>query len=479
MIAWFRQDLRLADNPALAAACATAGGPPVIPVFVWSPEEEGAWPPGAASRWWLHHSLAALDAELRAQGSRLVLRRGPLVPALLELARETGAVAIHWNRRYEPAGRAQGERLKQAAEAAGLAARSFNSALLREPWELATGEGRPYRVFTPFWRTLLARGEPPAPQPAPASIAAPRAWPRSDALDALGLLPRVDWAGGLRAAWAPGEAGAKRQLERFLAGALAGYAEGRDRPDRDGTSGLSPALHFGELSPRQVWAAVRRTEDTAGGRGVTSGAESYLRELGWREFAYHLLYHFPGTPESPLRAEYGDFPWLEDAALLRAWQRGRTGFPFVDAAMRQLWRTGWMHNRARMVVASFLVKDLLISWSAGARWFWDTLVDADLASNTLGWQWAGGCGADAAPFFRVFNPVTQGRKFDPGGNYVRSHVPELAGLDGAAIHEPWAVPEGLRGAGAPFGSRYPEPIVDHRVARVRALAALASWRGRG
>ena len=478
ILVWFRQDLRLADNPALDAACEAAGGAPVIPVFAWSPEEEGPWPPGAASRWWLHHSLAALDGSLREKGSRLVLRRGPIVPALLELARETGAVAIHWNRRYEPAGRAQGEALKRAAEEAGLAALSFNSALLSEPWEIATGQRRPYQVFTPYWRAFLARGEPPAPRPAPASIPAPPAWPRSEPLAALALLPPTDWAAGLRAAWTPGEAGAARQLEHFLGGALAGYAEGRDRPDRDGTSRLSPFLHFGEVSARQVWQAVRRAENTVGGRGMTRGAESYLRELGWREFAYHLLYHFPRTPESPLRAEYGDFPWLEDPALLRAWQRGRTGYPFVDAAMRQLWRTGWMHNRTRMVVASFLVKDLLISWSEGARWFWDTLVDADLANNTLGWQWAGGCGADAAPFFRVFNPVTQGVRFDPEGNYVRAFVEELGGLDGPGVHEPWAFRGSLPAAAGPAGRPYPERIVDHGMARERALAALASWKGR-
>ena len=478
ILVWFRQDLRLGDNPALDAACEAAGGAPVVPAFVWSPEEEGAWPAGAASRWWLHHSLAALDGALRAKDSRLLLRRGPIVPALLELARETGAVAIYWNRRYEPAGRLQGEALTRAAEEAGLTARSFNSALLSEPWEIATGQGRPYQVFTPYWRAFLARGEPPAPCPAPASIPGPPAWPRSEPLATLALLPCVDWAAGLRAVWTPGEAGAARQLERFLGGALSDYAEGRDRPDREGTSLLSPFLHFGEISPRQAWQAVRRTESAVGGRGMTRSAESFLRELGWREFAYHLLHHFPHTPESPLRSEYGDFPWLEDPALLRAWQRGRTGYPFVDAAMRQLWRRGWMHNRARMVVASFLVKDLLISWNEGARWFWDTLVDADLASNTFGWQWAGGCGADAAPFFRVFNPVTQGLKFDPDGEYVRTHVPELAAVEGRAIHEPWILPGGLPAAGRRASKRYAERIVDHGLARTRALAALATWKGR-
>ncbi|MCU0231059.1 MAG: DNA photolyase family protein [Acidobacteria bacterium] len=478
IVVWFRQDLRLADNPALEAACrAAAGGASVVPVFVWSPEEEGAWPPGAASRWWLHHSLTALDAALRRRGSRLLVRRGPIVPTLLELARDCGASALHWNRRYEPAGRAQGEALKRAAEDVGLATRSFNGALLAEPWEVATGAGRPYQVFTPFWRAFTARGEPDAPDPAPDAIPAPAAWPGSDPIDALALLPHVDWAGGLRAVWTPGEAGARRQLEHFAGGALADYADGRNRPDQEGSSRLSPFLHFGEISPRQVWHAVRRAEATAGRRGMTRSAESYLRELGWREFAYHLLFHFPHTPAAPLRAEYADFPWREDRALLRAWRRGRTGYPFVDAGMRQLWRTGWMHNRTRMVVASFLVKDLLISWSEGAAWFWDTLVDADLANNTLGWQWAGGCGADAAPFFRVFNPVTQGLRFDPAGDYVREHVAELAGVAGPQIHEPWSRSGGLPGGPAAGGTPYPERVVDHAMARDRALAALATWKG--
>jgi deoxyribodipyrimidine photo-lyase len=478
IVVWFRQDLRLADNPALEAACrAAAGGASVVPVFVWSPEEEGAWPPGAASRWWLHHSLTALDAALRRRGSRLLVRRGPIVPTLLELARDCGASALHWNRRYEPAGRAQGEALKRAAEDVGLATRSFNGALLAEPWEVATGAGRPYQVFTPFWRAFTARGEPDAPDPAPDAIPAPAAWPGSDPIDALALLPHVDWAGGLRAVWTPGEAGARRQLEHFAGGALADYADGRNRPDQEGSSRLSPFLHFGEISPRQVWHAVRRAEATAGRRGMTRSAESYLRELGWREFAYHLLFHFPHTPAAPLRAEFADFPWREDRALLRAWRRGRTGYPFVDAGMRQLWRTGWMHNRTRMVVASFLVKDLLISWSEGAAWFWDTLVDADLANNTLGWQWAGGCGADAAPFFRVFNPVTQGLRFDPAGDYVREHVAELAGVAGPQIHEPWSRSGGLPGGPAAGGTPYPERVVDHAMARDRALAALATWKG--
>ncbi len=460
VLVWFRQDLRLADNPALRAACEGPG--PVVPVFVWSPEEEGSWPPGAASRWWLHHSLAALDAALRANGSRLVLREGPIETALVSLASETGARAIHWNRRYEPAGRAQGEQLLRAAAAAGIEAKSFNSALLHEPWEVATGDGRPYQVFTPFWRALLAKGEPEPPLRTPERIAAPPRWPASVSLEALGLLPTIDWAAGLREAWRPGEAGAAEQLAHFVDGALAGYADDRNRPDLDGSSRLSPFLHFGEIGPRQVWAAVRRTEAAGDRRGLARGAESFLREVGWREFAYHLLFHFPHTSDAPLREEFARFPWLEDAALLRAWQRGRTGYPIVDAGMRQLWKTGWMHNRVRMIVASFLVKDLLISWREGARWFWDTLVDADLANNTLGWQWTAGCGADAAPYFRVFNPVMQGHKFDPEGDYVMSYVIDLKGVDARRIHEPGG------------GVGYLEPVVDHQVARARALAALAT-----
>jgi deoxyribodipyrimidine photo-lyase len=421
-IVWFRLDLRLADNPALNAAVKRGGA--VVPVFIWAPEEESPWPPGAASRWWLHESLTSLDTTLRTRGSRLIIRRGPSLETLRELISETGAELIFWNRRYEPALIARDKKIEDL-----LPVKSFNSALLIEPWELP----KPYRVFTPFWRACLGQIKPSAPLPVPRQIPAPRTRPESLPLASLGLQPKVDWAAGFRQAWQPGEAGANKQLRRFKRAALTGYRSGRDRPDIIGTSRLSPHLHFGEISPRQVWYSAAKAE--------------YLRQLGWREFAHHLLFHFPHTTDAPLRADFATFPWRHDAKALKAWQHGMTGFPLVDAGMRELWTTGWMHNRVRMVVASFLVKDLLIPWQEGARWFWDTLVDADLANNTLGWQWTAGCGADAAPFFRVFNPAFQAEKFDPRGVYIR------------------------RWTGEPVA-----PIVDHSMARKRALSALAKIR---
>jgi deoxyribodipyrimidine photo-lyase len=472
-LVWFRHDLRLDDNPALAAAAARGR---VVPVFICAPEEEAPWEPGAASRWWLHQSLEKLAAALAKAGTPLVIRRGPSLAALEELAREYAATHVAWNRRYEPAVVNRDTAIKQALTAAGLAAESFNGGLLFEPVHVATKEGRPYQVFTPFWRALLAREEPAEPVAAPRKLAAAepvKGKARSLAVSDLDLLPAIDWAGTMRKTWSPGEAGAAKRLDAFLPKALATYGTDRDRPDHEGTSALSPHLHFGEISPRRVWHAVR---EAAGGKPaakITGSPEVYLRELGWREFASHLLYHFPRTTDAPLRADYATFPWAKDPVGLRAWQRGRTGYPVVDAGMRQLWATGWMHNRVRMIVASFLVKDLRVTWLEGARWFWDTLVDADLAANTLGWQWAAGCGADAAPYFRIFNPTTQGEKFDPDGQYVRQWVPELSRLPAADIHVPAEADErALERAGITLGRDYPEPIVDHSEARKLALEAL-------
>jgi deoxyribodipyrimidine photo-lyase len=471
-ILWLRQDLRLADHPALTAALESGG--PVIPVFVWAPQEEGDWAPGGASRWWLHESLQALAARLGSRGSRLVLRRaGPgcddpdTLAALRRLVADTGAGGVLWSRRYEPAVIERDRRIKEALRADGLDARSFNAALLVEPWDVRNQSGRPFQVFTPYWRHVSARLQLPAPAPAPATLPAPARWPASLAPDDLGLLPRIRWYEGIAAAWQPGEDGAARHLEAFLGDAADGYAEGRNLPAIRGTSRLSPHLHFGELSPRQVWHAAARWRDS-----------TFMAEIGWREFAHHLLFHFPHTSDQPLRAEYAKFPWARDeGGVLRAWQRGRTGIPLVDAGMRELWETGWMHNRVRMVVGSFLVKNLRLHWLEGARWFWDTLVDADLASNTLGWQWSAGCGADAAPYFRVFNPVSQGEKFDADGAYVRRWVPELARLPGAAIHAPWTCrPVELAAAGVTLGRTYPQPVVDLKASREAALAAWKSLR---
>ena len=471
-IHWFRLDLCLADNPALRAAMEHGG--PVVPVFIWSPEDEGAWPPGGASRWWLHQSLAALDDRLRAVGSRLVIRRGPTLESLRTLARETGAGAVFWNRRYEPAVSARDAKVKEALGRDGLAVESFNAALLHEPWTIQNQSKKPFQVFTPFWKHCLAKSDPAEPLPAPKNLPAPAKWPKSLALDDLELEPKSNWADGLRAEWQPGEAGATAKLNRFLSKAFDNYTDQRNRPDVTGTSRLSPHLHFGEISPRQVWHGLRQMASKRGWPVERWRASQFLSEMGWREFAHHLLFHFPHTPTEPLRADFKKFPWRKDAAWLHAWQTGRTGYPIVDAGMRELWATGWMHNRVRMIVASFLVKDLLLSWTQGTRWFWDTLVDADLAQNTLGWQWTAGCGADAAPYFRVFNPISQGEKFDPQGDYVRRWCPELAKLPGEWLHKPWQAPsETLAHAGVKLGRDYPEPIVSHAIAREVALEAFA------
>lgn len=476
-IVWFRLDLRLDDNPALAAAVKRGG--PVLPVFVHAPEEEGEWAPGAASNVWLHQSLKSLDASLRKKRSRLNILKGRSQEVLENLVRETGAGAVYWNRRYEPVTRARDEHIKAALRTMGCDAMSFNGSLLFEPWEIETRQGFPYQVFTPFWKACLCKHDPAEPLSASRKIPAPERWPASFELDALQLEPRPDWAGGIRDAWSPGEQGAAANLERFLEIALPAYTAFRDRPDAIGTSRLSPYLHFGEISPRQVWNAIRSHLAGASEKGVNVSAEKYLAELGWREFSYHLLYHFPQTTDENLRAQFNHFPWADDAQALAAWQKGRTGYPIVDAGMRELWTTGWMHNRVRMIVASFLTKDLRSHWRNGARWFWDTLVDADLANNTQGWQWTAGCGADAAPYFRIFNPVLQGERYDPKGDYVRKWIPELNKLPAKWIYKPWEAPENvLTEAGVTRGATYPQPIVDHAQARVQALEAYGAIKGR-
>jgi deoxyribodipyrimidine photo-lyase len=471
---WLRQDLRLADNPALAAAARRGA---VIPLFIWSPDEEGEWPPGGASKWWLHASLHALDRSFREAGARLIIRRGPAHATLSALVNETGADAIFWNRRYEPAIIARDARVKEALRQAGLTVESFNAALLHEPWSIQNQSRKPFQVFTPYWKNCLAQPDPAAPLVRPKHLTAPGKWPRSLALDELELQPTRKWAEGIRAAWQPGEAGAQANLKRFLGKAFADYREQRNRPDLTGTSRLSPHLHFGEIGPRQIWHSLQRT---AAKQGWTEWRNSqFLAEVGWREFSHHLLFHFPQTTTEPLRPEFKKFPWREDAVRLRAWQKGLTGFPMVDAGMRELWTTGWMHNRVRMIVASFLVKDLLLPWQKGARWFWDSLVDADLAQNTLGWQWTAGCGADAAPYFRIFNPTSQGEKFDPQGDYVRRWCPEIGRLPAEWIHRPEeATPEVLRAAGVEIGRDYPAPIVRHSLARQAALEAYGRIRSR-
>ena len=472
-IVWFRHDLRLADNPALHAAMQS--GKAVIPLFIYAPEEETPWQPGAASRWWLHESLAALDARLRELGSRLIIRFGPALGTLREIAKETHADEVFWNRGYEPAVITRDRQVKEALRCDGLSAESFNGALLHEPWTIQNQSKKPFQVFTPFWKYCLAKPDPAEPLPAPKILPAPQKWPKSLPLGELELEPKFKWAEGLRVAWQPGEAGATVNLDRFLVKAFDDYTDHRNRPDFVGTSRLSPYLHFGEISPRQVWHGLRQLALKRGLPVEQWRRSQFVSEIGWREFSHHLLFHFPQTPTEPLRANFKKFPWRKDAAWLRAWQKGRTGYPIVDAGMRELLATGWMHNRVRMIVASFLAKDLLLDWQEGARWFWDTLVDADLAQNTLGWQWTAGCGADAAPYFRVFNPTSQGEKFDPHGQYVRKWCPELAQLPGEWLHKPWEAPSKIMAhAGVELGRDYPEPIVSHAIAREVALEAFAT-----
>jgi len=459
-IVWFRSDLRLSDNPALIKALGS--GHVVVPVFVLDEETDGVRPIGAASRWWLHFSLQSLDASLRRLGSRLVLRRGPAEKVLAELASECGAAAIFWNRVYDRGSRDRDARLKKSFSERGVTAESFKANLLFEPWEVTTQGGAPFKVFTPFWRACRTLPLPAAPLAAPKTLPAPETWPAGDPLAAWHLLPTSpDWAGGLRATWTPGEDGAQQRLAHFIDETLEDYRRTRDLPAVEGTSRLSPHLAFGEIGPRQIWQAATT-------RAASAASEKFLAEVGWREFAYNLLFHNGDLAQRNFRPEFDAFPWADPDEALDAWQRGRTGYPIVDAGMRELWTTGWMHNRVRMIVASFLTKDLLIDWRAGERWFWDALVDADLANNATGWQWVAGSGADAAPYFRVFNPVLQGERFDPNGDYVRHWVPELAALPDTSIHRPWTAPT------PPPASVYPQRIVEHGAARDRALAAFRS-----
>jgi deoxyribodipyrimidine photo-lyase len=461
-LVWFRQDLRLTDNPALAAL----EGRPALLVYVLDDEAAGAWAHGGAQRWWLHHSLASLAADLALRGASLHLARGPATRIIPELAAAIGAGEVIAGRLYEPWARKRDAAIAEALQQQGRKLSLHSSSLLHEPHRIHTGTGKPYSVYTPFSRALFALGEPPPPLPTPARI---MGLDRPGLpLGALELLPKRDWAREFPQHWQPGEAGAAARIQAFTA--LTRYDATRNLPGIPGTSALSPHLRFGEISPRQLWHAARAA-------GVTGDA-TFLKEILWREFAYHLLWHRPELPEAPLQESFSSFPWQPDAAYLSAWQRGMTGYPIVDAGMRQLWRIGWMHNRVRMVTASFLVKHLLQPWQAGEAWFWDTLLDGDLASNAASWQWVAGCGADAAPYFRVFAPVLQGEKFDADGAYVRRWVPELARMPDKFLHKPWEAPEIiLRGAGIRLGVDYPRPVIAHAEGRARALAAYAAMRG--
>ena len=449
-IVWLRRDLRVADQAAFLAA---AEHGPVIPVYVLDDEIAQHRRMGAASRWWLHHSLASLDAALRARGSRLILRRGRCHEELAAIRRETGARTVHCLRHYEP-----WWRNAERAVAQQFDLRCHHGNYLAPPGSVTTGSGGLYKIYTPFWRALSQHLPPPPPTSAPDALPPPPFWPASEALDSWGLLPTApDWAEGLRETWEPGEAGAGRRLADF-AGAAARYQEQRNLPDVAGTSMLSPHLHFGELSPAQVWDAIA-------GQGGSVG--TFLGELGWRDYAQNVILQLPDYGSRNAKAQFDALPWRsgpQAEADLAAWQRGQTGYPIVDAGMRELWHTGWMHNRVRMIAASFLIKHLLIDWQRGEQWFWDTLVDADYAQNTVNWQWSAGTGIDANMFVRIMAPLSQSEKFDAAG-YIRRWVPELAGLDDAAIHHATGRP-----------ASYPPPLIEHAAGRARALAAFAAIR---
>lgn len=463
-VVWFRRDLRIEDNPALNHA--VREGLAIVPLYIWSPEDYGDWAPGGASKWWLHYALESLREALDEIGLKLIIRRGSAEEVLPEVAKEAEASAVFWNRLYDPAIIERDSRIKQQLKDSGLTAESFNGALLNEPHAISNKSGKPFRVFTPYYKHVrqLTWAEPEPLERA--EVRRPTKAPKSDSIEELGLLPKVRWDKKLEKHWEPTLKGAQDRLRFFHKSIYDNYTDTRNLPGIDGTSKLSPYLHAGQLSPRQVYAEIYETS------GASAKLSTFGSELCWREFAYHLLYHFPHLPEKPLMDQFADFPWEPDKEALRRWQQGRTGYPIVDAGMRQLWETGWMHNRVRMVVGSLLVKHLLQPWQDGEAWFWDCLVDADLASNTMGWQWVAGCGADASPYFRVFNPMTQGSKFDEAGDYVREYVPELADLPDKYIHEPWEAPDPiLRSAGVKLGDNYPNPIINHREGRQRALDA--------
>lgn len=466
-ILWFRQDLRLRDNPALLHA--VRNNYQVLPVFILDDVNAGTWKRGAASRWWLHQSLKELNVSLE---NKMVFLSGNPLDILLEIIKASKASAVFWNRCYEPWRTARDKRIKENLKTLNIDAQSFNASLLWEPWEVKKSDGTPYKVFTPYFRKgCLTLPDPQRPENAPEQIRFTEP-PMQTKLDDLGLMSKIQWYAEMARVWEPGEPGAQKRLAAFLDNGLKGYKEGRNRPDWEKVSRLSPHLHFGEISPRQVWHDTR----AAGiAKNLETDTDHFCSELGWREFSYSLLYYCENLPEKPLQKKFSAFPWQNIPGNFEAWKKGRTGIPIVDAGMRQLWRTGWMHNRVRMIVASLLIKNMRTDWREGERWFWDTLVDADLANNAASWQWVAGCGADAAPYFRIFNPVTQGQKFDPEGAYVREYVPEIKNLPDDYIHNPWQAPHDiLAAAKITLGQTYPHPVVDLAVSREKALEAFAS-----
>ena len=464
-IVWFRADLRVADNPALFEA--SRGDKPVIGLYILDDETPGEWRIGGAAKWWLHHSLVTLEQSLAKIGGTLVLRQGNAADILAEVVRETNAGKVYWNRCYKPFTIKRDKGIKETLVDQGVEAKSFNGSLLFEPWTIETKAGGFYKVYTRYWLTCRDKGTPAPPLDAPTHLTKFEGDVKSDTLDDWALLPTSpDWAEGLRDRWTPGESGAMERLDTFLDTGAEDYDNLRNFPAIPATSNISPHLHIGDISPRQIWKI------TVDRLGWTKETEKFLKEIVWREFAYHVFYYLPEIPEQPMHKRFDAFPWREDTAALVAWQTGQTGYPMVDAGMRELWQTGHMHNRVRMITASFLVKHLLLPWQQGEAWFWDTLVDADLAVNAFSWQWVAGCGADAAPYFRIFNPITQGQKFDPDGTYIRTYVPEIADLPDKYLHTPWAAPDDvLHDAGVIMDETYPRPIIDHKMARERALEA--------
>jgi len=470
IIVWFREDLRLSDNPALHAAASM--GAPIVCVYVLEDAGDGRRELGGASRWWLHHSLDALSQSIAGKGGQLMLAQGNAKEIIPRLAEETAACGVHWNRRYDAAGIETDKAIKSQLKESGIRADSFNGRLLTEPWEITTGSGGYYKVFTPYWKSLRSSYSAPEPLAPPTSFARPDV--ASEDLSDWGLLPTApNWAKAFPDCWKPGEAGAAERLDKWLDTAINNYDDNRNRPDiDDSTSGLSPHLRWGEISPVQVWRCVRGRMEDGRYKIDDDAAWTFLSEIAWREFSYVLLYHNPDLARENYNGDFSHMPWREDDADYERWTSGNTGFPIVDAGMRQLWEIGWMHNRVRMIVGSFLTKHLLLPWQKGEDWFWDTLVDADPAANAAGWQWVAGSGADAAPYFRVFNPITQGSKFDASGAYVRRWCPELKGLPDKYLHSPWEAPEDvLKKAGITLGETYPRPMIEHTAGRQRALDA--------
>lgn len=484
---WLRDDLRTADNPALSKACEAAleENADVIAVFTYDTDAAGDRFYGGATRWWLHHALVSMQDNLHQHHIPLIIRQGDSLKILQELCQQTGATHVMWNRRYASWQIKQDKAVKETLTDAGIEAQSFNGHLLIEPWEIATGNGDPYKVFTPFWK----KSSPIIEENIRPLYECPK-MPKDNlpqdcnglTIDALDLLPQSpDWSQPLRDYWFDSdeavpitEQAAFNRLQEFLDGPVATYKQERNNPDRDGTTRLSPFLRFGMISPHTIWHETQKhLQDGRISDTHRKGLNHFLSEIGWREFSYNLIYHFPTMTDTPLNARFDEFPWRdgrtsEVQADLKRWQRGETGIPIVDAGMRQLWQTGWMHNRVRMIVGSLLVKNLLIHWHFGESWFWDTLVDADPANNVASWQWIAGCGADAAPYFRIFNPVLQGEKFDPKGDYVRRWVPELRNMPDKYLHKPWEASQDMFQKSAP---NYPEPIIDLRESRDRALSA--------